>query len=228
MDMMMFQIALLLLVAFIIGCILGCWLKRLFAAESVPAMVQPIEKPAEKPTKPVSAAVAASDPAIADIKATPKSAPKAASKPAAKPKAKAASRPATPKPSPAKAKAAAPEGEIIDVGASAALPGSQPMGFRKALDGKADDLKRIRGIGKVNEKKLNDLGIWHFSQIAKWKKAEVEWVDAFIAFNGRIAREDWVGQAKTLAKGGDTAFSKRVDKGQVSSSSGGAPKKPKS
>ncbi len=43
-----------------------------------------------------------------------------------------------------------------------------------------------------------------------------------LAFPGRIEREDWVKQAKVLAKGGTTAFAKRVDKGEVESSTGKA------
>ena len=96
--------------------------------------------------------------------------------------------------------------------------GARPAGLVSPDAGGADDLKRIRGIGKVNEKKLNDLGIYHFRQIAAWSGPEARWVGTFLAFAGRIEREDWIGQAKVLAKGGDTAFSKRVDEGDVPSS----------
>ena len=34
-------------------------------------------------------------------------------------------------------------------------------------------------------------------------------------FHGRVTRDDWVGQAKLLASGGETEFSQRVDKGEV-------------
>ncbi|HOV03174.1 MAG TPA: NADH-quinone oxidoreductase subunit NuoE [Kaistiaceae bacterium] len=95
--------------------------------------------------------------------------------------------------------------------------GSRPGGLA-APEGEADDLKRIRGIGKVNEAKLADLGIFHFRQIAAWTRAEIRWVGTYLAFAGRIDREDWVGQAKVLAEGGDTEFSKRVDAGDVPSS----------
>lgn len=84
--------------------------------------------------------------------------------------------------------------------------------------GKADNLTRIKGIGSVNEKKLNDHGIYHFDQIATWKKADVVAAEAYLAFDGRIAREDWIGQAKLLAKGKDTEFSRRVDAGDVPTS----------
>ncbi len=65
-----------------------------------------------------------------------------------------------------------------------------------------DDLKLISGVGPVLEKKLNDLGIYTYKQVASWKKAEREWVDGYLSFKGRIERDDWVKQAKALAKGG--------------------------
>lgn len=98
--------------------------------------------------------------------------------------------------------------------------GSRPAGLSAPTGGKADDLKRIRGIGKVNEAKLAGLGIYHFEQVASWSAAEARWVGTFLSFSGRIEREDWIGQAKTLAGGGETAFSKRVDKGEVETSKG--------
>ncbi|BCG85266.1 branched-chain amino acid ABC transporter ATP-binding protein [Mesorhizobium sp. 113-3-9] len=84
--------------------------------------------------------------------------------------------------------------------------------------GKADNLTRIKGIGTVNEKKLNEHGIFHFDQIGAWKKADVEAAEAYLAFDGRIAREEWVKQAKLLGQGKDTEFSRRVDAGKVATS----------
>lgn len=63
-----------------------------------------------------------------------------------------------------------------------------------------DDLKQINGIGPGIEKKLNGLGVWTFAQIGDWKKAEREWVNGYLSFKGRIERDDWVKQAKALAK----------------------------
>ncbi len=68
--------------------------------------------------------------------------------------------------------------------------------------GKADDLKMIAGVGPKLEKTLNGLGFWHFSQIAKWNKSDVAIVDDELSFKGRIERDDWIKQAKALAKGG--------------------------
>lgn len=82
----------------------------------------------------------------------------------------------------------------------------------------ADDLKRIKGIGPKNEEALNALGIFRFSQIAGWTPENAEWVEASLSFTGRISREDWIGQARVLAGGGHTEFSRRVDAGDVASS----------
>jgi predicted flap endonuclease-1-like 5' DNA nuclease len=98
------------------------------------------------------------------------------------------------------------------------VPGKRPAGYAKPIGGKADDLKRIRGIGPQNEGRLHGLGIWHFDQVAKWTADECLWVGSYLAFPGRIEREEWVKQAKTLASGKDTQFSKRVAKGLVATS----------
>ncbi len=74
-----------------------------------------------------------------------------------------------------------------------------PMRLKKP-EGKADDLKQISGVGPKLEKTLNGLGFWHFSQIAAWKKADVAIVDDELSFKGRIERDDWIKQAKALAK----------------------------
>ncbi|MEL6373956.1 MAG: NADH-quinone oxidoreductase subunit NuoE [Pseudomonadota bacterium] len=96
--------------------------------------------------------------------------------------------------------------------------GSRPRGLVNARGGEADDLKRIKGIGPVNETRLNELGIYHFDQIAGWERPQVRWVGVYLAFPGRIDREDWVGQARVLASGQETSFSRRVDAGEVASS----------
>lgn len=67
---------------------------------------------------------------------------------------------------------------------------------------KPDDLKLISGVGPKIEKTLNGLGIYTYAQIAAWKKAERQWVDSYLRFSGRIERDNWVKQAKALARGG--------------------------
>lgn len=96
--------------------------------------------------------------------------------------------------------------------------GTRPAGLEGPRGGKADDLKRIRGIGKQNEGRLHALGIWHFDQIAAWTADEALWVGSYLAFPGRIEREEWVKQAGVLATGAETEFSKRVARGEVATS----------
>jgi branched-chain amino acid transport system ATP-binding protein len=65
--------------------------------------------------------------------------------------------------------------------------------------GAPDRLTRIKGIGPVNERKLHENGIFHFEQIAAWTRDDIIVVETYLAFDGRIDREDWIGQAKALA-----------------------------
>jgi predicted flap endonuclease-1-like 5' DNA nuclease len=106
-------------------------------------------------------------------------------------------------PAPARADAAA--GEV----------GTKPR-LLEAPSGEPDDLKQIKGVGPALEKLCHSLGIYHFDQIAKWTDAEVAWVDEHLeGFKGRVSRDDWVSQAKTLASGGSTEFSEKVSRGDV-------------
>ena len=81
--------------------------------------------------------------------------------------------------------------------------------FLSAPQGEADDLKKIAGVGPKLEEKLNNLGIFHFSQIENFSAEDIEKVDSELNFKGRIEREDWLGQAKIPAAGGETEFSKK-------------------
>ena len=63
----------------------------------------------------------------------------------------------------------------------------------------ADDLKQLSGVGPALEKKLNEAGVTTFAQIAGWKKSDVADMDEKLSFKGRIEREGWIAQAKTLA-----------------------------
>lgn len=79
-----------------------------------------------------------------------------------------------------------------------------------------DNLKEIKGVGPQLEKLLHDNGVTGFAQIAAWGEAEIDHFAHVIGrMGGRIRSDDWVGQAKLLAAGQDTEFSRRVDKGEV-------------
>lgn len=88
-------------------------------------------------------------------------------------------------------------------------------GFALPPTGEVDDLKRIRGIGVLIEKKLNSLGITSYEQVANWTGEDVDRMSQTLDFKGRIERENWIEQARILASGGQTEFSRRVDKGEA-------------
>ncbi|MEE9455075.1 MAG: NADH:ubiquinone oxidoreductase [Paracoccaceae bacterium] len=116
-----------------------------------------------------------------------------------------------PEPSPAPVPASVPT-SIDDTPTSE----TKPEMLSAARGGKGDDLKKIKGVGPKMEKMLNGMGFHHFDQIAGWSAQEIAWVDENLqGFKGRVSRDNWADQAKTLAAGGDTAFSKKVDKGGV-------------
>lgn len=78
---------------------------------------------------------------------------------------------------------------------------AKPKLLKKARDGKADDLKLIKGVGPKLEKELNAAGVFHFDQIANWSKEEIVWADQhLVSFKGRVSRDNWVVQAKDLIK----------------------------
>ena len=146
-----------------------------------PQDVPPVGRPgtAKAPTVAKTAAPAAA----------PAPAPAAAAEPAPAP---------APAPEPKAEPAPAPEPAPADD----AGPGVQPATMDGPRDGKADDLKKIKGVGPKLEAALNDMGYYHFDQIAAWSPDEVAWVDEnLIQFKGRVTRDNWVPQAKALAEG---------------------------
>ena len=141
--------------------------------------------------------------APADVSAKAK-APKPAAKAEAKSVAKPAVKPAA-KPVKQAAEPAAPTGA-----------GKKPRMMKAPRKSGADDLKMIKGVGPKLEKLLNDMGFYHFDQIAKWTEAEVAWADQnLVGFKGRVSRDTWVEQAKLLAEGKETEFSARAKKGGI-------------
>lgn len=74
----------------------------------------------------------------------------------------------------------------------------RPPALPAPRQGKADDLKKIKGIGAKTESALHDLGIYHLDQIANWTAVNIDWLEGRIAVKGRIRREQWVEQAILL------------------------------
>jgi len=170
---------------------------------AAPAAAPAIAEAAQPP-----AAVKAAEPAQPKPAARVKAA-KPATK-AAKPAAKAKTAPKPAAGARASGLDAAMDKTKTDAGAGTAGLMARPRG------GKGDNLKEIKGVGPALEKLLNDIGVWHFDQIAAWKAKDIALVDSRMeGFKGRISRDGWVKQARILAKGGTTEFSERVVKGKV-------------
>ncbi|WP_189341797.1 proton-conducting membrane transporter [Mesorhizobium sp. M2A.F.Ca.ET.042.01.1.1] len=142
---------------------------------------------------PKAGADKAATPAPAALISTPASATSAAAKPAAAKK-PAATKTAAARPA---AKAAAPK--------KAAAP-AKKAAAPKAGAGKADNLRRLIGIGPVNERLLKGQGVTTYAQIAAWTDADVKRIEEVLNFDGRIAREKWIEQAKLLAVGDEAEF----------------------
>ena len=132
----------------------------------------------------------------------------------------------SPKPAASKPAATSKAGGIAKAKTEPAK--AKPLALSNTLKaprgGKSDRLILIKGIGPVNEKKLNEHGIFHFDQIAAWTKSDIAAAEFYLAFDGRIEREEWIKQAKALAKQAASAGAKgksATEAGQPSGKRGG-------
>ncbi len=143
-----------------------------------PTAFTPVAPPQPKTVQPKPARATAKPEAGGPVKAP---APKAPAPKAPAPKASASPASASP----------APKTAAADMSA-------RPAGLEVARGGKPDDLQRISGIGPKLEMVLNDLGIYHFDQIAAWTVDEVAWIDTYLKLRNRITRDNWIAQADAL------------------------------
>ena len=101
---------------------------------------------------------------------------------------------------------------LID-SAPAATPMQPAAGFPATPAASGDDLTRIKGLGPKLSTTLHGAGVTSFAQIAAWSDADIDRIDAQLGrFQGRIRRDDWVGQAKLLAQGDENGFAERYGK----------------
>ncbi len=167
------QIIALILVAFLIGVVIGYFLRTRAFPTLAPAQENEgvtLESRQEQPAH-----------SLLRSGGSAKTNNKAKSAPAGKPK----------KP----AEKAAPKREEK----SASKQETKPAPAAKT-SAAADNLQEIKGIGAVLEKKLNAMGIERFEQIASWTETDIAEIDEQLNFRGRIQREKWVEQARELAK----------------------------
>ncbi|MEO9529295.1 polyhydroxyalkanoate depolymerase [Roseibium sp.] len=104
--------------------------------------------------------------------------------------------PARKKPAPAPSTAAAKK----PAAAAKKAPSSLESILLAKPDGAADDLKAISGVGPKLESALNEAGIFHFWQIAGLTADQIEALDSKLDFRGRIARDNWIEQARLLSE----------------------------
>lgn len=190
--------AVLFIGAYLIGCVVGAFL-RVFTDKVEDSVGSPLGDMVGAATSTAGAVKAVADATGSVARLVGDAAERRNAAAAAAPQAAAA----TPAPQPTAAEAMA--------------QGTKPVGETAPRAGKPDELELIRGIGPQNERKLHELGIYHFDQIAAWTPQEALWVGGYLAFPGRIEREDWIGQAKLLASGGTTAHAEKVRRGEISS-----------
>ena len=69
-----------------------------------------------------------------------------------------------------------------------------------------DDLTRIKGVGLPIALELKKIGVTRFAQVAAWTDEDVAEVSRKLGFTGRIERENWMAQARILADGDDLSF----------------------
>jgi small subunit ribosomal protein S2 len=64
--------------------------------------------------------------------------------------------------------------------------------------GEADDLLKLPEVGKGWARKLNDLGIFHYWQIAELSPENIEELDGAFSAKGKIIKSNWIEVAKKL------------------------------
>jgi len=203
MPMLIIQLAILIAVAFVIGCVLGRLFKGkkstandkedtiIAAALSSPAID---EKP--EPLAPSEAEVVGgqeTEPVIeAEAQAT-----------------NASEEEVTP---PEAENVVADEQALVEEAVAVVEDPDRPELLDAPIRGKPDNLTVINGVGKAVEGMLQQLGVFHYAQIAQWSTDEAAWIERRIGFAGRVSREGWIVQAGKLVETSPSGTSKRGSK----------------
>lgn len=78
-----------------------------------------------------------------------------------------------------------------------------------------DNLKKIKGIDSKLEFELNRMGINTFKQISEWKNEDCISISSSINAEKSIEEFSWVEQAKILASGSETIYSRKIENKEV-------------
>lgn len=92
---------------------------------------------------------------------------------------------------------------------------NKPLILGSPILDKKDNLKKIKGIDAKIENDLNNLGIYHFEQIAQWSSKNCDWIEEFLLVPGCAKNNQWVEQAKILYSGKETVYSQKIENGEI-------------
>lgn len=203
MPLLIVQLAVLVAIAFVIGCVLGRFVRHRSAA-----------MPDHERT--IIAAAHATLPVAEKPEASNK-----ISSPAKTEEPKISSQPREPEKLQLKA---VPDAEVVgnwpsreekaeaEANAEPVRDPGRPELLEAARLGKPDDLTVIKGIGGAVQGLLNGIGVFHYDQIAGWNEDESRWIERNIGFPRRVEREDWSGQATKLANAANKASARRSER----------------
>ncbi|MDQ4060590.1 MAG: 30S ribosomal protein S2 [Pseudomonadota bacterium] len=86
-------------------------------------------------------------------------------------------------------------------GAPAANGAQKGLELLTAPRGAPDDLTKIQGVSPQIEKRLNELGVFHYWQLTDLTPEDVARIEDSLEVKGRVVRDDWSGQARAFAEG---------------------------
>jgi predicted flap endonuclease-1-like 5' DNA nuclease len=177
-----FETALLLLAAYLLGCVSGCLMRRIF-----PGAMAAKAAPSVRLEQAKSVTAKAAPPARRVLP--------------------------EPAPLPSETRKVVAIAEMRQASpAPAAPPDFAPPGERA---GEKDDFGLIQGIDPKTARGLHELGVWRFSQIAAWAPEQQQWIGEKLDHGGPLVRLYWIAQARLLAGGVATEFSRATGQGDA-------------
>lgn len=201
MPLLIVQLAVLVAIAFVIGCLLGRFVRRRGA--SMPDRERTIIAAAHATLPVDQKPEAVKQTKISEKVAEPKASPQ----------------PSEPEKPQMKA---VPDAEVVgnwlsqtekpDVNTEPDQDPGRPELLDAARLGEPDDLTVIKGVGGAVEGLLNGIGVFHYDQIASWNDDESRWIERSIGFPRRVEREDWIAQAAKLANAANKASARKSEK----------------
>lgn len=230
MNFFIFQSLLLIAVAYLIGALVGCWLRKVFKKSASMLHNDHDDMPGRTEVAAATAAAVATgavvahtpplDPGEATIEIT-RGEPRTESEPlepAVSPPIEAvqveasAVRETITFVEPSERVVLAPEPVVEDI----VIPGLPDVNVVSVVPAipvveavvkpAIDDLTKIKGVGLPVALELKKIGITHFQQVANWTNADITNVSEKLGFSGRIERENWMAQAQILASGSELEF----------------------